>query len=117
MLGGFDLELGLGIFMRGDDQILDDLLFLGLEQALIDIDIGHPALAVERHLDEPAARLAGHCGRFELRLHLLHACLKLLYLLHHIAEILHGVSSSLSSIAGVAGPARSRTSTSSAPGK
>src|SRR6185312_14399334 len=49
----------------------------------------HLALAVDRHLHHAAARAAGDVHLVELGLHLGHARLQLLGLLHHLAEILH----------------------------
>ena len=49
----------------------------------------HVALAVEGDLDHAAAGLARHLDPLELGLHLGHARLHGLGLLHHLAEILH----------------------------
>src|SRR4051812_585944 len=50
---GLDLAAGVGV--GGDDQILDDLLFIRLDQTHVDLDALHVALAVEPHCDEAAA--------------------------------------------------------------
>jgi hypothetical protein len=83
------LEPALGIGMGGDDQILENLLLFGLEQARIDIGPRERTFAIERDLDEPAARLPDDRHLAELCLHVLHAGLHLLDLLHHGAKILH----------------------------
>src|SRR5258706_1967107 len=77
----------------GDDEVLEHLDLVGIDERLVDLDLAQIALAADRHLDQPAARGAGHLDGLELRLHLGHLGLHLLRLLHHLAEILHATSS------------------------
>ena len=78
------------------------------------VERGHHALAGERHLDEAAARLAGDGRLLELGLHLGHAGLHGLDLLHHVTEILHRSHSCWGEGSAASG---SLTSMISAPGK
>src|SRR5712691_12421541 len=121
------LGLGAGIGVSRRNQILDDFLFRGLQQARVDRNVFQRALGAEDDGDKPAASRAGVLGRLELRLHLLHAALQLLHLAHHAHEVGHHgsprSSESRSSIApspvsvSLAASSRRRTSTISAPGK
>jgi hypothetical protein len=54
------LDLGLGVVVRRDDQVLDHFGVFRLYQRGIDRYRTHVALAIQRHLDEAAARLAAH---------------------------------------------------------
>ena len=92
------LDLGLGVGMGGDDEVLQDLDLLGLEQRGVDLHPDQLALAVQRQHHEAAAGLPLDAGALHLSLHLGHAALQLLGLLHHAGKILHGsVPSSLNS--------------------
>ena len=57
------LGLALGVLEGGDDQVLQDLGFLRLDQARVDLQAPRLQLAVELDLDEPAARLGPSTSR------------------------------------------------------
>src|SRR5437764_708389 len=117
------LDARLRLVEGGDDEVLEHLDLVGVDQRLVELDAAQIAFAADRHLDEPAARRAGHLHRLELRLHLGHFGLHLLRLLHHLPEILHATSSPSLLSSGAAAPeggssgASSRTASIVAPGK
>src|SRR5262249_37183320 len=122
------LDLGLGILGGGDDEILQDLDLGRIGELGIDLQTLHLAFAVERDLDHAAARLAGHLDALELGLHLRHAALHRLGLLHQLSEILHASSIPCSCSPAPSGPlsgagaevgdgSRSRTASTTLPGK
>src|SRR5204863_4263679 len=120
----------------GDDQIFQHLGLARIDDAFVDLQALHVALAVQGQLHHAAAGDAGHLDRFELGLHLGHLLLHLLGLFHQLADIFHrssspalassaasDVSAVVSSFASGAAPApsiapaRSRTAAIVAPGK
>ena len=114
--------------MGGDDEVFEDLDLLGLRQRGVDLRPDQLALAVQRQHHKTAAGLSLDAGALHLRLHLGHAGLQLLGLLHHAGKILHGsVPSSLNSAsapssisaggAGGSSLAVARTAAMRAPGK
>ena len=95
---GRDMGLNLlfGVGERGQDQVFENLDLARVQQALVEPDLLHVALAVKRDGDHPGPGAARHLGLVELGLHLGHALLHLLRLLHHVAKILHPSSPSSS---------------------
>src|SRR5262245_55893004 len=83
--------LALGVLERSDDQVLQHLGLVGLDEARVDLERASLELAVERHPDQAPTRLAYNLEVGEVLLHLLHAALNLLGLLHHFHEV-HGGS-------------------------
>src|ERR1700675_4476859 len=75
--------------MRGDDEIFHDLLFLRLDEAIVDLDPPHLALAGKAHADKPATRDALDLQLVELCLHGFHLGLELSRLLHQAEEVCH----------------------------
>ena len=86
------LGLLAGILVRRDDEILQDLLLLGLEQARIDDDALHRSLGAERDGDEAAAGLPLDFDLFERGLRIGHLGLHRLRLLHDAHEVFHAES-------------------------
>src|SRR5262249_54433389 len=112
----------LGVLGGREDEVLQDLDLRRVDQLGIDLHRAHLALAVERDRDHAAAGLAAHLHTLELGLHLGHAGLHRLGLLHELAEILHSSDSPSSGSDGsaalsAAGAPRSRTASMTLPGK
>src|SRR5579871_6994710 len=91
---GFDLVLG--VLGGGADQVFQDFHLGRIDGLGVDLDRTHVALAVEGDPDHAAAGLARHLRPLELGLQFGHARLHGLGLLHHLAEILHQLSSTCS---------------------
>src|SRR5262249_33969166 len=124
LLFGMGLDLAPGVSERGDDEIFEHLDLLGVDERLVDFDRLDVALAVQGHGDHAAAGEAGHLDGIELGLDLGDLLLHRLRLLHQLADILHGISSSLPasslsalSCCGRSAAKRSRTTAIVAPGK
>ncbi len=77
----------MGVLDRGEDQVLDDLFFVGMEDGGVNVERGDDAFGGGGGFDQTRTAFAGDSHAFQLFLHLAHFGLHFLSFLHHPGHI------------------------------